>query len=136
MAEKKTLPHFAPSFLWLMCLSHSHYRLTLPFPLDCIFLKVSFKSLYSICYSITFVLHFVFLVRENCGMLAPRPGMEPAPLALDSEVLTTGSPEKSLNCTLCFCICLFTSGRVSISWFLQRLDFNTHYSWLLDDISC
>ena len=31
---------------------------------------------------------------EACGILAPQPGIEPAPLALEGEVLTTGSPEK------------------------------------------
>lgn len=31
-----------------------------------------------------------------------------------------------LDCNLCFCI----------NWFLQRLDFNIHCSWLIDDISC
>ena len=33
---------------------------------------------------------------EACGILAPRPGIEPAPPALEGEVLTTGLPGKSL----------------------------------------
>ena len=31
-----------------------------------------------------------------CGILAPTPGFEPAPPALEGEVLTTGPPGKSL----------------------------------------
>ena len=37
-----------------------------------------------------------FFGREACGILAPRPGMEAGPPALEGEVLTTGSPGKSL----------------------------------------
>ena len=33
--------------------------------------------------------------REACGILAPQPGIEPAPCALEGEVLTTGLPGKS-----------------------------------------
>ena len=35
--------------------------------------------------------------REACGILAPEPGMEPTPSALEGEVLTTGPPGKSCN---------------------------------------
>ena len=37
---------------------------------------------------------------EACGILAPRPGIEPAPAALEDEVPTTGPPGKFLedNC--------------------------------------
>ena len=38
---------------------------------------------------------FWFFGREACGILAPRPGIEPAPPALEGEVLTTGPPGKS-----------------------------------------
>ena len=38
---------------------------------------------------------------EACGILAARPGIEPAPLALEGEVLTTGRPGKS--CPVQFC---------------------------------
>ena len=38
---------------------------------------------------------FWFFGHEACGILAPRPGIEPAPSALEGEVLTTGSPGKS-----------------------------------------
>ena len=33
---------------------------------------------------------------EAYGILVPQPGIEPAPRALEGEVLTTGLPEKSL----------------------------------------
>ena len=41
---------------------------------------------------------FMFLVfgHKACGILAPRPGIEPTPPALDGEVLTTGLPGESL----------------------------------------
>ena len=35
--------------------------------------------------------------REACGILAPEPGMEPTPSALEGEVLTSGPPGKSCN---------------------------------------
>ena len=34
---------------------------------------------------------------EACGILAPQPGIEPAPLALEGEVLTTELPGKFLK---------------------------------------
>ena len=34
---------------------------------------------------------------EACGILAPQPGIKPAPPALEGEVLTTGLPGKSLK---------------------------------------
>ena len=40
---------------------------------------------------------FCFFGREACGILAPRPGIEPALPALEGEVLTTRPPEKSLD---------------------------------------
>ena len=42
------------------------------------------------------VLCFGFSGLESCGIFAPRPGIELMPPALESEDLTTGSPEKSL----------------------------------------
>ena len=38
---------------------------------------------------------FWFFGREACGIPAPRPGIEPAPPALEGEVPTTGPPGKS-----------------------------------------
>ena len=43
------------------------------------------------------VLCFVFFGRETCEVLAPQPGIEPAPPTLEGEVLTTGPPGKSLH---------------------------------------
>ena len=40
---------------------------------------------------------FGFFGCEACGILAPWPGNEPAPLALEGEVSTTGPPGKSLQ---------------------------------------
>ena len=39
---------------------------------------------------------FWFSDLEACGALAPLPGIEPVPLALKGEVMTTGLPGKSL----------------------------------------
>ena len=54
-----------------------------------------FFSLYCICYNIASVLCFGFVAPEACGVLALWPGIEPAPPALEGEVLTTGPPGKS-----------------------------------------
>ena len=44
------------------------------------------------------LLFYVFRVfaHKACGILAPRPEIEPTPPALEGEVLTTGPPGKSL----------------------------------------
>ena len=42
-----------------------------------------------------FCFMFWFFGHEACGTFAPRPGIEPAPPALEGEVLTTGLPAKS-----------------------------------------
>ena len=39
---------------------------------------------------------FWFFGCEACGILAPWPGIEPTPSALEGKVLTTGLPRKSL----------------------------------------
>ena len=39
---------------------------------------------------------FWFFGHEARGILAPPPGIEPSPPALEGEVLTTGPPGKSL----------------------------------------
>ena len=48
---------------------------------------------------------FWFFGQEACGILAPRPGIEPAPPALEGKVLTTGPPGKSLCFLLKFPLC-------------------------------
>ena len=40
---------------------------------------------------------FWFFGCKACGILAPWPGIEHTPLALEGEVLTTGLPGKSLK---------------------------------------
>ena len=41
---------------------------------------------------------FWFFGRKACGILAPRPGIEPSPPPLEGEVLTAGPPGKSPLC--------------------------------------
>ena len=53
-----------------------------------------------------FCFMFWFFGREACEILAPRPGIEPAPSTLEGKVLTTGPPWKSrgplfIQCLLC-----------------------------------
>ena len=43
---------------------------------------------------------FGFFGRQACGILAPWPGIEPAPPALEGKVLTTGPPGKALHVSL------------------------------------
>ena len=53
--------------------------------------------------TILFLFYILFFYeREACGILAPWPGIEPAPRALEVEVLTTGPPGKSLDYFLCY----------------------------------
>ena len=43
---------------------------------------------------------FWFFGYQTCGILPPRPGIEPTPFALEDKVLSTGPPGKSVsNCT-------------------------------------
>ena len=53
---------------------------------------------------IEFVLCFMFWLcgLKACGILAPQPGIEPVPLALEGKVLTTGPAGKSLTSLLKF----------------------------------
>ena len=39
---------------------------------------------------------FDFFAHVACGILAPQPGIELTPPALEGRVLTTGPPEKSM----------------------------------------
>ena len=43
---------------------------------------------------------FWFFDDEECGILAPRPGIESASSALEGEILTTGQPGKSKTALL------------------------------------
>ena len=52
------------------------------------------KSLLNLLH-IASVLRFGFFGSETYGILAPQPGIKPAPVALESQVLSTGPPGKS-----------------------------------------
>ena len=54
-----------------------------------------FKSLYWIYYNIVSILCFGFFGHKAYGILAPQPGIEPTPPALEGEVLTPEPPGKS-----------------------------------------
>ena len=43
-----------------------------------------------------FFLMFQIFYLKACGILAPQPGIDPTPPTLESEVLTSGLPWKSL----------------------------------------
>ena len=43
---------------------------------------------------------FWFFGHEACGILAPQPGIEPAPPTLEGKVLSTGPPGKSQMCII------------------------------------
>ena len=51
---------------------------------------------------------FWFFRREACEILALRPGIEPAPPALEGEVLTTGLPGKSQTFLILEVVCFST----------------------------
>ena len=53
------------------------------------------KITYLIYYNIASVLCFQFFGNEAYGILAPQPGIEPTPPALEGEILTTGPAGKS-----------------------------------------
>ena len=55
------------------------------------FFKKSLLNLLQYCFCFMFWL----VGCKACGILAPRPGIEPSPPALEGEVLTTGPPGKS-----------------------------------------
>ena len=55
-----------------------------------------FKSLFIEFVTILLLFYLLVFGPEACGILAPQPGIEPAPPELEGEALTTGLPEKSL----------------------------------------
>ena len=57
-------------------------------------LSIFQKSLWNLL-QYCFCFMFWFCGCEACGVLAPRPGIEPLPPALEGEVLTTEPPEMS-----------------------------------------
>ena len=60
--------------------------------------------------------------REAYGISAPQPGIEPAPPALEGEVLTIGPPGKSQEDIFCYCIGFGGSRSISgFFWFFHIL---------------
>ena len=57
--------------------------------------------------TVLFLCHvLVFLAHKACGILAPRPGIEPTAPALEGEVFTTGPSTfiESLLCAVCMAL--------------------------------
>ena len=75
----------------------------------CLLLRQFLKSLLNLlqyCFCFVFLIFF-FFGPEACGILAPQPGIEPAPPALEDNFLTTGSPGTPLlvfESGLSFCL--------------------------------
>ena len=49
----------------------------------------------------------------TCGILVPQPGIEPAPPALEGEILTAGPPEKSPS-VFCLFVCFLVNFFLSL----------------------
>ena len=96
-AQMHVFKNLVTSIYHLNCLSKSNNKrgtfflrfLFIFFDVDR-FLK-SLLNLLQYC----FCLMFWFFGHEACGILAPWPGIEPTPPALEGEVLTTGPPGES-----------------------------------------
>ena len=71
-------------------------NLTTKFFLDFFLMWTTFKVFIEFD-TILFLFHVLVFGRQACGFLAPRPGIEPAPPALWSKVLTPGPPGMSLQ---------------------------------------
>ena len=72
------------------------------FQLPLLFLKIIFKWTISKIFTefvraLLLFYVFGFLGHEDCGILAPQPGIESAPSAFKGKVLTTAPPGKSLH---------------------------------------
>ena len=77
---------------------HNHSQCTLNFFKIFFWCEPFLKSLLNLL-QYCFCFMFWFFDRKACGILAPRPGIEPIPQphTLEGEALTTGPPGKSLN---------------------------------------
>ena len=86
---------------WWSYQRHSSFLLQCFYFYHEFFLKIFFFlmwTIFKICIKFaTILLRFMFWFfgREACGILAPQPGIEPAPPALQGKVLTTGPSGKS-----------------------------------------
>ena len=58
---------------------------------------------------------------KPCGILAPRPGIEPTPPALEGKVLTTGLPGKFLKLLGSIPILCFSKVNHSVQLTLKRM---------------
>ena len=63
--------------------------------------KVFIEFSYGIAPIILYKYIYWFYADEACGILAPQPGIESTPSALEGNVLTTGLSEKSLKGGIC-----------------------------------
>ena len=87
--------------------------------------KVFIEFVHNIAYDI-YVLGFFFFSLifgcKTCGILASWQGIEPAPSALESEVLTTRPPGDPTMLGFVSCFCLYfviqreTEGKPSVKW--------------------
>ena len=69
---------------------------------------------------------FWFFELEACGILAPQPGIEPTPPAVEGEVLTIGLPGKSPHLVAFSChVCLSPQIWDSFSAFIFHHDFGS-----------
>ena len=64
----------------------------------CVDVCVAFFEIFSLNL-LQYWFHFMFWCfgHKACGILAPRPGLKPATPALESKVVISGPPEKSLD---------------------------------------
>ena len=56
---------------------------------------------------------------EACGVLAPRPGIDPEFPALQEGFLTTGPPEVPFSLCVCVCVCIRFFGLWLLRGFLK-----------------
>ena len=63
----------------------------------------TFKVFIEFVNNIASVSCFVFLATEAYAILAPQPGTEPTPSALEGEVLTTGPPGSPVVMEILIC---------------------------------
>ena len=90
-------------------------------------LSIFQKSLWNLL-QYCFCFMFWFSGHEACGVLAPWPGIEPLPPALEGEVLTTEPPEKSLELSIEW---IFISPIFTLSTFWQVVLSSRLLCWFL-----
>ena len=80
-----------------------------------------------------FCFMFWFFGPEACGILAPRPGIGPAPPTLEGEVLTTGPLGKSPSHILI--VCLFVCLSEKCSWSAMKQGRETNSRALIQEMT-